>query len=270
MVTGSAIANREYASRAIQQFRQGFGPLTNPNVDIFGTSPCNNPFPPFPNSRMLTSLSEGWEKLPRDSSNLSVSDLADLATFSEDWPEIEYIAPSGYFGYATNFQKNNPTDDYNYATIAAGLVAPLSRGTVDIASNDTSDPPVINPNWLTHPADKAVAIAAFKRTRDIWESEDMQGITIGDEYFPGKAEVSTDDQIWNFIQRSFSTIFHAACTCKMGKTDDPNTVVDTKARVLGVEGLRVVDASTMPLLPPGHPMATICKLFVWERSGLVC
>jgi choline dehydrogenase len=211
---------------------------------------------------MLTLPSKGWEKLPRSSSNLSVGALADLATFAEDWPEIEYIAPGGYFGYSTNYQKNNPTDAYNYATIVSGMVAPLSRGTIDIASNDTSDPPIINPNWLTHPTDKAVAIAAFKRTREIWESEAMREITIGEEYFPGKAQVSTDDEIWEFIQQSFSTIFHAACTCKMGRSDDPNTVVDTKARVIGVKGLRVVDASALPLLPPGHPMATICKSFL--------
>jgi choline dehydrogenase len=208
---------------------------------------------------MLTLPSEGWEKLPRNTSNLTASALTDLAKFTEDWPEIEYIAPGGYFGYSTNFQKGNPSDAYNYASIVAGMVAPLSRGTVGIVSNDTSDPPLIDPNWLSHPTDKAVAIAAFKRTRDIWESEPMRGLIIGEEYFPGKANVSTDEEIWEFVQRSFDTIFHAACTCKMGKTDDPNTVVDTKARVVGVKGLRVVDASTLPLLPPGHPMSTICK-----------
>lgn len=265
VVTGSAMSNPEYANEAIQQFRAGYGPLTNPNVDIFGTFSLQQTPPPlFLSGKVLTSTSIGWEKLPRDSSNLSTTALTDLATFSEDWPEIEYIAPGGYFGYSTNYQENNPTDGYNYATIAAGLVAPLSRGTVDIASNDTSDLPIINPNWLTHPTDRAVAIAAFKRTRDIWESEAMRDLIIGEEYFPGTAEISTDEEIWEFIQQSFSTIFHAACTCKMGRTDDPNTVVDNKARVVGVRGLRVVDASTLPLLPPGHPMATICR---FSRNG---
>ena len=46
---------------------------------------------------------------------------------------------------------------------------------------------------------------------------------------------------------------------KMGKADDPMAVVDSKARVLGVQGLRVVDASAFPFLPPGHPQATICE-----------
>lgn len=214
----------------------------------------------FGQARLLMPPSIGWEKLPRDS-NLSATALADLARFPEDWPEIEYLAPGGYFGYGNNSLRESPTDGYNYATVMAGLVAPLSRGTVDIASNDTSDHPIINPNWLTHPTDKEVALASFKRTREIWESEPMRDLLIGDEYFPGKADVSTDDEIWDFIQRSFNTIFHAACTCKMGRTDDPDTVVDPQARVLGVQGLRVVDASAFPLLVPGHPMATICRFF---------
>ena len=54
------------------------------------------------------------------------------------------------------------------------------------------------------------------------------------------------------------TVWHAACTCKMGRTDDPDAVVDSKARVIGVTGLRVVDASSFALLPPGHPQ--VCAL----------
>ncbi len=217
---------------------------------------------------MLTLPSEGWEKLPRDTSNLSDSALSDLATFAEDWPEIEYLPLNTYLGNTSVVREGVPTDEYNYAGIAAGLVAPLSRGSVSIISNDTSDAPIIDPNWLSHPTDKAVAIASFKRTRDIWESEAMRKVTIGEEYFPGKALVSTDDEIWKFIQTSFSTIYHAACTCKMGRAGDPNTVVDTKARVVGVEGLRVVDASALPLLPPGHPMATICEVFPFPLGSI--
>lgn len=246
VVTASSLAYGDNMDIAIQEFKEGTGPLVNPNVDMFG-----------------------WEKLPRSDTANSESGalssnatkiLNDLDWFSPDWPEIEYIAPGGYFGYATNFAKGNPTDGYNYATIVSGMVATLSKGSVSISSSDTSDLPIIDPNWLSHPADQAVAIAAFKRTREIWESDAMAEVRIGEEYFPGKEDVSTDEEIWNFIQKSFSTIFHASCTCRMGNSGDPTAVVDARGRVFGVQGLRVVDASSMPLLPPGHPMATICKL----------
>ncbi len=55
------------------------------------------------------------------------------------------------------------------------------------------------------------------------------------------------------------TVWHAACACKMGLKSDNNAVVDNHARVFGVSGVRVVDASAFPFLPPGHPQRNICK-----------
>lgn len=52
----------------------------------------------------------------------------------------------------------------------------------------------------------------------------------------------------------------------MGPKNDSNAVVDTQGRVYGVQGLRIVDASTFPLLPPGHPQATVCEYFWWRRG----
>lgn len=55
-------------------------------------------------------------------------------------------------------------------------------------------------------------------------------------------------------------LYHAACTCSMGKRGDPKAVVDTNGKVFGVNRLRVVDASIFPLLPPGHPQSTVVCL----------
>ena len=55
-----------------------------------------------------------------------------------------------------------------------------------------------------------------------------------------------------------STVYHAAATCAMGRRTDRDAVVDASARVIGVKGLRVVDAGAFPFLPPGHPMGTVC------------
>lgn len=205
----------------------------------------------------MTNHFVGWERLPRN--NLTNSTISTLdSTFSADWPEVEYLPNGGYFGNATNFQTNQPHDEYQYASVIAGLVATLSTGNVTIQSNDTADHPIINPNWLSHPVDREVAIAAFKRTRQVWQSPSMQPLLVGEEYFPGPDFV-TDEDIWHHIQASFSTIFHAACTCRMGPEGDSTAVLDAQARVRGVEGLRVVDASSLPILPPGHPMSVICE-----------
>lgn len=91
----------------------------------------------------------------------------------------------------------------------------------------------------------------------------MQNVTIGPEITPG-ANVSTDAEIEAWLRMTARTVYHASCTCKMGKSSDPMAVVDSSARVIGVQNLRVVDASAFPLLPPGHPTSTICELLKSE------
>ncbi|KAL8652680.1 MAG: hypothetical protein Q9226_004164 [Calogaya cf. arnoldii] len=202
----------------------------------------------------------GFEKLPASyRQNLTASALERLDTaFPDDWPEIEYLIESAFDGYKTNYTAADPNDGYQYATISAALVAPLSRGNITISSSNPTDPPVLNPNWLTDLTDIEVAILAFKRAREIWGY--MKGTTIGEEYFPGTAAVSTDEEILSFTRKALVTLWYAAGICKMGKREDPMAVLDGQGRVYGVEGLRVADASAFPLLPPGHPQATVYAL----------
>lgn len=102
-------------------------------------------------------------------------------------------------------------------------------------------------------------MAGYKRVREMFNTDPMKSIVIGEEYFPGP-NTSTDTSILKQIQSDFNGPHHASCTCRMGRADDQNAVVDSKARVIGVKNLRVVDASSFALLPPGHPMATVCKV----------
>ncbi|KAL8667883.1 MAG: hypothetical protein Q9202_000348 [Teloschistes flavicans] len=199
-----------------------------------------------------------FEKLPSSyRQKLTKATQAKLRTFPTDWPEIEYLAESGYDGDHKNYF-DVPFDQYEYATISTVLLTPFSKGNVTISSSDAADPPVINPNWLTDPADTEVAIASFKRAREIWKY--MNGTTVGPEYFPGTAKVSTDAEILQYIRETMISIWHGAATCKMGTARDRMAVIDSHARVFGVKGLRVVDASSFPFLTPGHPQATIYAL----------
>lgn len=137
-------------------------------------------------------------------------------------------------------------------------MAPFSRGSVTITSKDTAINPVVDPNWLSDPRDQEVAVASYKYVRQVYTSQAMQPVLLGDEVYPGK-NVSTDSQILAQIQGAMLQVYHPACTNKMGVANDSMAVVDSTARVFGVSGLRVVDASAFPLLPPGHPQATVCK-----------
>ena len=171
----------------------------------------------------------------------------------EDWPDVELASFQQWFGPVVGSKA--PTNA-NYESFGIGLIAPLSRGEVTIKSGDMTDAPIITPNWLTHPTDQEIAVAAVRRAREYANTPAFQSIIIGDEAFPGSNVTSYDD-ILRFLQKQASTYYHASATCKMGKADDRMAVVDSKAKVIGVERLRVVDVSAMPFLPPGQPQATV-------------
>ncbi|TVY75998.1 Dehydrogenase patE [Lachnellula suecica] len=213
------------------------GPLTNPVADFLG-----------------------WEKVPASMRPaLGAQALANLSRYPADWPEIEYLSGAGYVGDWSTLLFGQPKDGYQYATILAALVAPQSRGNVTLNSADTNMLPTINTAYLQSTTDQKVAIAAYKRVRQAFASNYMQKAVIGAEYYPG-TQVATDDQILATIKGSLQTVWHASCTCKMGISSDNMAVVDSHARVLGVQGVRVVDASAFPFLPPGHPQSTIYAL----------
>ncbi|KAL8788896.1 MAG: hypothetical protein Q9213_001419 [Squamulea squamosa] len=197
-----------------------------------------------------------WEKVP-DSfrNNLSQPTRQALDTYiTSDWPELEHIPVAAALGYQRNYQKEDPMDGYNYATVATLLAAPLSRGTVTISSANPADPPVIDPKYLSHPADVELVILALRRQREFWAQ--MKGVTIGDEILPGPG-VTSDEEILKYVKDSLAIAPHASGTCRMGKKSDSQSVVDSMGRVYGAKGLRVVDASIFPLLPPGHPQSTV-------------
>lgn len=151
-------------------------------------------------------------------------------------------------------------DGHNYATVAAALVSPLSRGNITISSNDMSDAPVINWNALTHPADREMVVAAVKSLLQFWDH--MSDITVGEEYYPAREAVATsnDTAMLEFVQRSAQTVWHASSTCKVGRANDIMAVVDTRARVYGTRNLRVVDAAAFPFLTPGLPQSGVYML----------
>ena len=150
-------------------------------------------------------------------------------------------------------------DGYEYATLMAVNIVPMSRGNISISSANMKDQPLINPNWFTAQTDVEVVVAGFKRLRKIFETSVMKPVTIGPEYYPGK-NVSSDAQILSYVKKAFNTMYHAAATNKMGKAADKYAVVDPKGRVYGTNRLRVIDASIFPFLPPGLPMGTVYML----------
>ncbi|MBW0541526.1 hypothetical protein O181_081241 [Austropuccinia psidii MF-1] len=199
-----------------------------------------------------------FEKLSNQ--NLRALDAEVLSRYPSDWPHIEYLSSGGVTGDFSGLKAQNDlasrkSGGKNFATILAALVAPRSRGSVKIASSDATVLPLIDPAWLTDPVDQRMAITAFRRARQFFTAQSMQPIIDGEEYSPGPS-VQSDAQILNWLRDNVMTVWHAACTCSM-KTQEKGGVIDSQFRVYGVQGLRVVDASSFPSLPPGHPQSTI-------------
>ena len=157
-----------------------------------------------------------------------------------------------------NFALQDPVDGKNYASILTALNAVNSVGSITLSSPRMSDPPVVDPAYLSHPADREMMIAGFKRNRQAWATLGPI-LASNDELVPG-FNVTSDEQILKFIEGSIKPVDHSMASNRMGKARDPRAVVDTKGRVYGVRGLRVVDASVFPFLLPGHIQASVYML----------
>lgn len=141
---------------------------------------------------------------------------------------------------------------HNFPAITASVcnLRPESRGTVQIASADPHDAPVIAPNYLSTEGDRQVARDAIRQVRAIMSQTPMQRYA-PEEMKPG-ARAQTDAELTQVAGDVGTTIFHPTCTVRMGGDDAP---LDDQMRLRGIGGLRVVDASAMPAIPSGNTNA---------------
>ena len=117
-------------------------------------------------------------------------------------------------------------------------------------------PPAIHINYLAAETDRRAFIDGVRILRKILAAPALKPYSLG-EVDPGP-KVASDDEILDFCRRTGSTVYHPTSTCRMGS--DPLAVVDTRLRVRGIEGLRVVDASVMPDLMSGNTNAPVIMI----------
>lgn len=139
-------------------------------------------------------------------------------------------------------------------TLSSILLHPLSRGWVQLNSTDPFDDPIVDPRYLSHPSDGQLSVEAIKYNRKIIATEALQR-TGAVETFPG-TNVTSDAAILELLKDRIVTVWHPAGTCAM-MPRDIGGVVDSELKVYGVENLRVVDASVMPILPAAHMQGSI-------------
>jgi choline dehydrogenase len=128
-----------------------------------------------------------------------------------------------------------------------------------LASADPHSSPRIETNYLTAPHDIKVLVAGLRQLRDIFAQPAFRDL-VSDEYFPGPGVVS-DQALESFARTKGGTVFHPSCTVHMGPED--SAPLDAELRLRGIRGLRVIDASAMPMMTSANTNAP--TLLIAER-----
>lgn len=145
----------------------------------------------------------------------------------------------------------DPLHTFPAVTVSACNLQPTSRGTIRLRSTDPAAKPVIAPNYLATDEDRQVAADAIRVTRKLMQQPALAKYR-PDEFLPGPSVGDDGESLAKAAGDIGTTIFHPVGTAKMGTPDDATAVVDSRLRVIGMEGLRVIDASVMPTITSGN------------------
>jgi choline dehydrogenase len=152
-------------------------------------------------------------------------------------------------------------EDNHGITIRVGPVNPESRGAIALRSPDPRDPPRIFANYLATEFDKDTTIAGVRMMREVVAQPAFDGLR-GRELAPGP-DVRSDRELKTWLKQAGGTTLHPVGTCKMG--NDAMAVVDAELKVRGVDGLRVADASIMPIISSGNTNAP--TIMIGEKAA---
>ena len=161
------------------------------------------------------------------------------------YPDIQYH----FLPLAVSYDGKSLATEHGFQA-HVGPMRSKSRGWVRLSSADPREKPRLFFNYMSHPDDWTEMRACVRLTREIFAQHSFDRYR-GREIQPG-ADVTSDAAIDGFIRAKVESAFHPSCTCKMGTSDDPMAVVDAETRVIGVDALRVADASIMPSITTGN------------------
>jgi choline dehydrogenase len=144
-----------------------------------------------------------------------------------------------------------PLHRFPAITVSACNLRPTSRGTIRLRSPEPADKPAIAPSYLSTDEDRAVAADAIRVTRRLMAQPALSPYR-PEEHLPGLDVANNKAALVAAAGAIGTTIFHPVGTARMGLAGDPTAVVDGRLRVIGVDGLRIIDASVMPTIVSGN------------------
>src|SRR6056297_1311796 len=162
-----------------------------------------------------------------------------------DYPDIQFH----FLPIAVRYDGRAAAEGHGFQA-HVGPMRSESRGAVTLRSADPSDDPVIRFNYMSEDSDWVDFRRCIRLTREIFEQAAFAPY-VRHEIQPGAA-VQSDDDLDDFIREHAESAYHPCGTCKMGRADDPDAVVDPKGQVIGIEALRVADSSLFPRITNGN------------------
>jgi choline dehydrogenase len=183
-------------------------------------------------------------------------------------PDLELLFFGGSFASDTIFYKSLGVSDHIYETVYKSIenlhtwtivpltLKPKSRGRIMLKSSNPFHKPLIYYDFFEDPSDLETQLIGVKKILELSKTKAFQkyGSRLHDNPIPGCEHLKFgSDDYWRCAIRHLAIpIFHVVGTCKMGPISDSGSVVDERLRVHGIKGLRVIDASIMPMVPSAH------------------
>ncbi len=143
-----------------------------------------------------------------------------------------------------------PMHPFGAITVSVCNLRPTSRGSVHLQSPKSTDAPAIAPHYLSSEEDRRVAADSIRVARKLCAAPSLRRFS-PEEFRPGPAAVTEEDLV-KAAGDLGTTIFHPVGTCRMGRREEADAVVDARLRVIGLAGLRIADASVMPRITSGN------------------
>jgi choline dehydrogenase len=190
------------------------------------------------------------------------STVAEAFAFVRSRPDLAAADLQFHFAPAYFVEHGSEEFDRHAMTLGPVLITPRSRGRVRLRSADPADKPQVLTNSLAEAEDLASMVAGVRLAREIADTEPLRSVRVR-EIFPGPGVTDRDEEIAADVRRRVELLYHPVGTCRMGT--DEGAVLDPDLRVRGIAGLRVVDASIMPVIVGGNTNAPV--IMIAERAA---
>ncbi len=247
---------------AVKHALKGVGANLQDHLDVALTWECPEPITLYSMTKGLRRLGVGLSYL-LTGKGVGRSNGLESGAFLKSRPDLDRPDLQIHVVLAVMLDHGKVAVEKDGFTFHVCQLRPESRGKVNLRSADPNDDPAILANYLATAEDRRAVREGVRMARTVAAQAALKPYC-GAEITPG-VEVQSDAEIDAWVARTGETIYHPVGTCRMGAVDDPMAVVDDQLRVIGIEGLRVVDASVMPTLIGGNTNAP--TLMIAEKAA---